>query len=465
MKRHRFRHSSLESWQMDAEKLDEGVTAYGGLPMVVKTWYALGLHKACERHVKLRERQKGLSDAQWAELVTMLLMAGGRSVEDVESLKADTGLCRLWPIIQQASPRSMLNYLHRFHDPEQPGSQPGKARIGKESKGLRGLGKVNRELIGHIQRQASEQQATIDIDASIHESHKQEALWTYNGVRGYQPVIAYWAEQGVILADQFRDGNVPAAMGNRGVVRAALSALPEGVHRRYVRGDSALYEQKLLRDLDRDGIGFGISADVSQELREAMRALPEEDWKPYRKTQRGMPDKPTGKQWAEVPFVPEERSPKKDARPFRYVGIRIPSSEPDLFEGPYLYFAVVTHRWEMNGNDLLNWSRQRCGTVEWAHDLMKNDFAARVLPCGRFGANAAWYRFNVLAFNLKVAMAKIGLPDFIRARPHTFRMRLLQVAGRVISHSRRLTMRMGAHGQAPRDLLCTYERDLALALA
>jgi hypothetical protein len=464
MKRDRVRNSSLESWQIDAEKLDEGVTAYGGLPMVVETWYGLGLHNSCERHVKLRERQKGLSDAQWAEVVTMLLMAGGRSVEDVDSLKADTGLSRVWPIIQQASARSMLNYLHRFHDPEQPASRQGKARIKKESKGLRGLMKVNRELIGHVQRQAPEQQATIDIDASIHESHKKEALWTYDGMRGYQPVIAYWAEQGVILADQFRDGNVPAGMGNRSVVRAALSALPEGIERRYVRGDSALYEQKLLRELDADGIAFGISADVSRELREAMRALPERDWKPYVKTQDGKPDKPTDKQWAEVAFVPEERSPKKDAKPFRYVGIRIPRQEPDLFEGPYMYFAVVTNRWEMDANELLNWSRQRCGTVEWAHDLMKNDFAARVLPSGRFGANAAWYRFNVLAFNLKVAMTKIGLPDFIRARPHTFRMRLLQVAGRVISHSRRLSMRMGAHGQLARDVLCGYERDLALAL-
>jgi len=465
MKRDRFRNSSLEFWQIDAEKLDEGVTAYGGLPMVVETWYGLGLHKACERYVKLRERQKGLSDAQWAEVVTILLMAGGRSVEDVDSLKADTGLCRVWPMIQQATPRSMLNYLHRFHDPERPHSRQGKACIGKESKGLSGLGKVNRELVGHIQRQAPEPQATIDVDASIHESHKKEALWTHEGVRGYQPVIAYWAEQGVILADQFREGNVPAAMGNRGVVRAALSALPEGVKRRYVRGDSALYERKLLRDLDDDGIGFGISADVSQELREAMRSLPDKDWKPYVKTQAGKPDQPTDKQWAEVPFVPEERSPKKDAKPFRYVGIRIPRAEPDLFEGPYMYFAVVTNRWEMDGNELLSWSRQRCGTVEWAHDLMKNDFAARVLPSGRFGANAAWYRFNVLAFNLKLAMTKIGLPDFIRARPHTFRMRLLQVAGRVISHSRRLSMRMGAHGQLVRDVLRGYERDLALALA
>lgn len=465
MKRDRVRHSSLESWQIDAEKLDEGVTAYGGLPMVVETWYGLGLHKACERHVQLRERQKGLSDSQWAEVVTMLLMAGGRSVEDVESLKADTGLSRVWPLIQQATPRSMLNYLHRFHDPEQPTSQPGKARIGKESRGLRGLGKVNRELIAHVQRQAPEPQATIDIDASIHESHKKEALWTYDGVRGYQPVIAYWAEQGVILADQFRDGNVPAGMGNRGVVRAALAALPEGIERRYVRGDSALYEQELLREIDTQGVAFGISADVSKELREAMRALPEKDWKPYVKTQDGKPDKPTDKQWADVAFVPEERSPKKDAKPFRYVAIRIPRAEPDLFEGSYMYFAVVTNRWDMEGNALLNWSRQRCGTVEWAHDLMKNDFAARLLPSGRFGANAAWYRFNVLAFNLKVAMTKIGLPDFLRARPHTFRMRLLQVAGRVISHSRRLSMRMGAHGQFARDVLCGYERDLAVAMA
>jgi len=465
MKRDRIRQSSLESWQIDQERLDEGVTAYAGLPMVVETWYGLGLHKACEKHVKLRERQRGLSDAQWAEVVTMLLMAGGRAVEDVESLQADTGLSRVWPIIQQAGARSLLNYLHRFHDPHQPAAQQGRARIGAETKALKGLGKVNAELIGKVQRQSPVKEATIDIDASVHESHKREALWTYDGVRGYQPVIAYWAEQGLILTDQFRDGNVPVGMGNRQVVKQALGALPEGVEVRYVRGDIALYEQKLLRDLDGDGIAFAISADVSKQLREAMRALPEREWKPYLKRQAGKLDKPTDKQWAEVSFVPEERSPKKDAQPFRYVGIRIPRSDPDLFEGPYMYFAVVTNRWKMDANELLNWSRQRCGTVEWAHDLMKNDFAARVLPSGRFGANAAWYRFNVLAFNLKVAMTKIGLPDFVRARPHTFRMRLLQVAGRVISHSRRLSMRMGAHGQLARDVLCGYERDLALALA
>jgi hypothetical protein len=324
---------------------------------------------------------------------------------------------------------------------------------------------VNSELVSRVQKLAPEEQATIDIDASVHRSQKKEALWCYEGVRGYQPVIAYWPEQGMVVADQFRDGNVPAAMGNRAVLRAALAALPEGVKVRRLRADSALYEQKLLRDLEREQIAFGISADVSAELRDCMRALPQKQWQPfYKQTERG-PKLDPKKQWAEVPFVPEERSPKRDAQPFRYVGVRIQKQEPDLFEGLYRHFAVVTNRWELDGNELLNWQRQRCGTVEWAHDVLKNDFAARVFPCGRFGANAAWYRFNILAFNLKVAMTKIGLKDFAHARPHTFRMHLLHVAGRVVSHSRRLSMLLGAHCERPRDHLSGFERDLLTTLA
>ena len=53
------------------------------------------------------------------------------------------------------------------------------------------------------------QVATIDVDATILESQKRSALATYDGRTGYQPVVALWAEQDVILADEFRDGNVP----------------------------------------------------------------------------------------------------------------------------------------------------------------------------------------------------------------------------------------------------------------
>jgi hypothetical protein len=57
---------------------------------------------------------------------------------------------------------------------------------------------------------ASEKIATVDLDATIIESWKREAKATYEGGTGYQPVLALWAEMNVVVAGQFRDGNVPA---------------------------------------------------------------------------------------------------------------------------------------------------------------------------------------------------------------------------------------------------------------
>lgn len=462
MKKHKIK-SSLEPWDIENEKVDNGLTAYAGLPVVIEAWYALGMDKACQKHLRLRTRQSKLTDAQWAEVLTTLLLAGGRTVEDLEPLKSDAGLVRLWPLLKKASPRSALNFLHRFHNSEMTKSRQGKAHIHKEEKNLRGLGEVNRHLLEQLQEKAWEPEATIDVDASIHESSKREALWTYEGVKGYQPVIAYWAEQGVIVADQFRDGNVPAGMGNKEFIRRALDALPRGVEKRRVRGDSALYEQKVLRMLEREGVEFVISADVTEQLRGRIRNVSDKEWKKYWKITRRGDRIATDKEWTEVDFVPEEPGAKKGEKPFRYIAIRIPKKEPDLFEGRYRHFAVVTNRWRMEGNELLNWGRQRCGTVEWAHDLLKNDFAARTFPSGKFGANAAWYRFNVLAFNLKVALTKIGLRDYIGVRPHTLRMNLFHIAARIISHSRKLSM-IFAQDNAPRkDNLNVCRSDLAMA--
>ena len=103
--------------------------------------------------------------------------------------------------------------------------------------------------------------ATVDQDATIIESHKREALRTYEGERGYQPMLAVchpvdkdpspgapvWAEMDAVLADEFRDGNVPAMMAPLAVAKRAFAALPETVTSYYYRGDSASHEKELLR--------------------------------------------------------------------------------------------------------------------------------------------------------------------------------------------------------------------------
>ena len=110
----------------------------------------------------------------------------------------------------------------------------------------------------------------MDQDATIIESRKQEALRGYEGERCYQPMLAVWAEMNLVLADEFRDGNVPAAYRGLPVAKAAFASLPSTVDEYYFRGDSACHEHELidwLRDEKRLAgpqgfIGFGVSARI-----------------------------------------------------------------------------------------------------------------------------------------------------------------------------------------------------------
>ena len=183
------------------------------------------------------------------------------------------------------------------------------AYIPEETAPLEGLGRVNRDLVQRCGERCPDQRiATVDQDATIIESHKQQALPTYEGVRGYQPMLAVWAETGLVLADQFRDGNVPAQMEPLEVAQRAFAALPSTVQEYYYRGDSACHESGLvnwLRDEQRAGgprgrIGFAISARMSEALHAAIRVVPESAWQPY-----GASHPDEIRECADVPFVPE----------------------------------------------------------------------------------------------------------------------------------------------------------------
>jgi hypothetical protein len=86
---------------------------------------------------------------------------------------------------------------------------------------------------------------TLDVDAHLVEASKQAALKTYEGFRGYQPLLVSWAETGLVLADQCRDGNVPASVGIKELVDEAYASLPAREDGQpwqvAVRSDSAAY--------------------------------------------------------------------------------------------------------------------------------------------------------------------------------------------------------------------------------
>jgi len=333
------------------------LTSFGGLPLVMETFRALGLPQSIQRHLPLFERHGKYREADYIESFVLVFAAGGGWVDDLEMLRGDEGLKQLG--LRVPSPEAARWVLNAFHEGELlEGRLPHQAFIPEETEWLEGLHSVQRDLVW---------KATLDVDALVIESQKREAYWTYLGEKGYQPVIVYWAEQDLILVDEFRDGNVPAQADLLRVLKKAIAALPLTVRLVRVRSDSAAYVHEFLNGCrkkvpGRPQMEFAISADMTEELRAAIQALPEEAWKPLRKvTDQGWVA--GRKEWAEVEFVPSQPSRKKGMKPDRYLAIRIQPLQGELFGdgNAYHYFAVVTNMWGWGGERLLQWQRERCG--------------------------------------------------------------------------------------------------------
>ena len=463
----RVRRGGILPFELEEVAARGRITGFSGLPLLAEALRASGAAGAIEQGAQSRRRQRerGLSDAQLAESFCLLLAAGGEHFDDFEALCGDEGLAELIGH-ELPSPSRAKEYLYAFHDGA-PGEDGGSVQSGLFDAGgvapelgpLVGLGSALRAVVAAVQACRPVAEATIDVDATITESAKVEAKMTYEGVRGYQPVVAVWAEQDVVLQDEFRDGNVPAGAGLLRVVQRAVEALPEGVERLYLRSDSAGYQHELLNWCREEGIIFAISADMSRELLEAMEGLKAEAWR--------LLDVKGGRvrSWAEVEFVPSAGSVKKGRKPDRYLAIRIEPAQGDLFaDGTRVkHFAVVTNDWARDGADLIQWHRQKAGTIEHAHDVYKNELGAGVFPCGRFGANAGWLRLNSLTYNLLSLLRRTGLPEeFERARPKRLRLWVLCVAGEVIHHARSVVLRVMRATQRLLGMLCDVRSGLVV---
>jgi len=183
-------------FEFDPKPAEEILTAWGGIPLVVQAFRSLGLPGSVKQHLAVKERQRGYDEATFVENFVGLNAVGGECLDDFERLRVDPGLGELLGH-EVPSPEAARKFLYAFHEEEkiQQAKQqrlPDQiAYIPSESEPLEGLRKVNQDLIRRLGERCPEQKiATVDQDTTIIESRKQEALHTYEGPRGYQPMLA-----------------------------------------------------------------------------------------------------------------------------------------------------------------------------------------------------------------------------------------------------------------------------------
>jgi hypothetical protein len=424
-----------------------------------------------------------------------LNLSGGDCVNDLRVLERDSGFCRMFERVcyqgmsrkerreesrrhrkvrtrNIPSPSAVFRYLSSFHDvnQEEKRAEAGtiKAFIPEANRYLQGFVQVNKAMAAFIQANNPQKKATLDMDATLVSTNKADALFCYKGYKSYQPINTWWDEQRMILHTEFRDGNVPAGYEQLRVLKEALDCLPEGVEQVYLRSDTAGYQHDLLAYCDKGvhprfgRILFAVGCDVTREFKKAVAEVREEDWKPFLKEVDGKLVE-TNQEWAEVCFVPNAIANKKEGLAYRYLALReklhvqltLPEMEGQIYTFPtmdigahkYKIFGTVTNL-EGGGDGIIRWLHKRCGRSEEAHAVMKEDFAGGKLPSGDFGENAAWWWIMMLTFNLHAAMKTLALGKrWINKRMKAIRFALINLAGRVIEHARRLIIRISnGHG-------------------
>jgi hypothetical protein len=474
-------------FKYERTKRESGVTSLGGLALYSGLAHILDLSGSVRNHIRVRQDTQGWTDSQMIMSLILLNLAGGDCVEDLNILEADEGFCRILRRVELhglnrrerreqerrwrkekrrtvPSPTAAFRYLGAFHDEEEEKRRVvGRAFIPAPNEYLRGLGQVNADMMAFSQRQEEGETVTLDMDATVVETMKEEALYSYKGYKSYQPINVWWAEKQMVLRTEFRDGNVPAGHKNLGILKEALEYLPEGVKSVRLRSDSAGYQHNLLKYCETGKnkkfgrIEFAIGCDVTAEFKEAALLVEEEQWYPIYKTKRGKKIKTT-QEWADVGFVPNAIGHSRNSPDYRYIAIRepleqrvLPGMEQEMLfpfptlsmgEKKYKLFGIVTNR-EMDGEELIHWHRERCGKSEEAHGVMKHDLAGGKLPSGSFGENAAWWWCMILAFNLNALMKNLVLQgEWKNKRMKAIRFKIIHIPAKIINHSRELIIRL-----------------------
>lgn len=404
------------------ERTEETLTAHGGLALMAEYHQGMGLRGLTDRHLPGPGSNRGYDPSVFVEALVLLLQGGGRRLEDLRGLERESALMTLIGRETIPDPDTVGDWLRRMGDPS----------VGQA--GLLGLGEVRDAITARILRRDRVPEYTLDADATQVEGEKREARFTYQGVKGYMPMLGYLFETPVCLLDEFREGNASPGAGQLAFYRECVKRMPRGKRIRYYRADSASYQADLINALEADGVLFAITADMDPAVRSLIERIAECAWKE--------PQAGCGYEVAETVHTLH-----RTRTAFRLILKREIRRQRNLFEGEgeaYVHHVVASN-WpeEKKGTiEVLTWHNQR-GQAENFNKELKSGFGLEQLPCGESWANAVFFRIGVLAYNLFIGFKRLScLASQVHQTIATFRWKMLGVAGRIVRHAGRVVLRL-----------------------
>jgi len=403
------------------EMTKERLRAHAGLALMAEFNHGIGLRELTDRCLPSPGSNRGFDSSVLVDSIVLMLQGGGKSLEDLRELKNEEGLMKLIGQDQIPESDTVGDWLRRMGDPK------------TGQRGLTGLDQVRDKINERILKRDGMKEYTLDADATEIVGEKADAVYTYNGNKGYMPMVGFLYETPVCLCDEFREGNVAPAFGQKEFYLECKRRMPEGKRIGYYRADSASYQAELLNQLEKDGVKYAITVDQDKAVKGLIVSIREREWKE--------PVRGCGYELAETVHCME-----KTKKAFRLIIKREVRRQGELFEkaGQFFYHAVAAN-WleeEKTTGEVLAWHNQR-GQAENFNKELKNGMGMDRMPCGQSYANAVFFRIGVIAYDLFIGFKRLACPrSWVKQTIATLRWKMVQVAGRIVKHAGEVVLKL-----------------------
>jgi len=386
---------------------DITLSSHAGLALLNDFAQQLGVAQILDAELHVKQRERGYRESEAVLSLGHNLISGGSCLLDLNVLRGDVGTRQLLGQERWMAPTTAGEFLRKFD-------------IGD----IHDLYRAQHRLQARVRPHQAATCCTLDVDSSVYaqaSAHKQGSVKAYNGEVGYHPFFVFWAEECELVFSHLRRGSAYTSSKFEWCLKATLKRLPADLPKK-LRADSGLYDRKLVAWCETHHITFGITADQTAPLLEAIKAIPETQWQDLTRY--------------ELAQVAEFRyRPQRWPRTYRYI-VKRELRENKQHQLYFHYHVFVTNDETSPADDLLEWHLQHA-EMENLIKEHKHGFSLEKLPTQNFHANWAYLLIGQLAFNLVAWFKKLILPpDYHRATVKTIRHHVLNVAAKIVHTAR-----------------------------
>lgn len=395
------------------------ITAHGGAVLLRETMRAVGLSESIHAHLHLKERARGLSEAEFVTSMAEAIALGATCLDDLAVARGDHAQTTLRGFAPPP-PQTAGTWLRRFT----------LGHIGQLDKALR-------EVVRTAFSLAGTDQVTLDFDSSYifsRTKRRQGADRTYKKGYALHPLFCFEANTGVNVHARLRRGRAHTAKGMKAFLRETLSRMPEGVTVR-ARMDSGFYAGALFEQMEDAGVTYLCSVPLAGAIKAAIAVVPDQEW-------HACIDKEVG----EVAEFAYRMGDADHVR--RYVVKRIlrkHGEQMTLEDGAYHYWVLVTNDTVSSAPTLESEHRHKA-LVEGGMRELKSNFGLHALRKHGFMANWAWLLLVCLGHNLCSWTQTLGSLEAGRdggeLRAKRLRYRYLVVPALLVRSGRKLILKL-----------------------